>query len=87
MNTPSNWTHKSGYRVNNDGKAIKYEHTERPFVAIIEGIFNEYDEELEYYTVIFDQSVTPMVVVERHEIFTQKDVAKNHMVKLMEEYN
>lgn len=87
MDTPSNWEHKSGYRINNDGCAIKFEHTQRPFVAVIEGILNEHDDALEYYTVIFDESVSPMMIVEGHEIFTQKDVAKNHLKNMMEKHN
>lgn len=87
MNAPYNWKHKSGYRINNDGMAIKYEHMKRPFVAVIEGIDNEYDGELEYYTVIFDQSVTPMEMIEGHEIFRDKETAMNHLEELMEEYN
>ena len=87
MNTPNNWQHKSGYHLNADGKAIKYEHTERAFVAIVEGIHNDHDHSLDYYTVIFDESVTPMEVVEGHEVWADKETAKNRLEELMKEYN
>lgn len=87
METPENWKHKGGYHLNADGKSIEYEHTERPFVAIVEGIYNETDNSLNYYTVIFDESVSPMRTVESHEIYGDKETAKDNLERLMEKYN
>lgn len=87
MEIPSNWKHKSGYRLNADGKSIEYEHTERPFVAIVEAMVNEQDHTLDYYTVIFDQSTKPMATVEGHELFGDKESAKDNLYYLMEKHN
>ena len=67
--------------------SIKYEHTERPFVAVIEGILNEHNDAVEFYTVIFDESVTPMEIVEGHEIFRLKFEAKERLEELMKKHN
>lgn len=82
---PDNWTHDNGYRLNADGKSIEYTHNKEPLRAIVEAMVNEDDQELEYYTVIFDTSSgKPWETVEAHEIFHDKDDAQSHLRDLME---
>lgn len=81
-----NWRHKSGYHLNADGKSIEYEHIDRQLLAIVEGMVNEIDNCMEYYVVIFDTNNSPYATKEPHEIFGDKDTAKERLYELMEKY-
>lgn len=84
----NNWEHRSGYHLNADGKYIAYEHTEKPYEAIVEGILDESSGNLEYYTAIFDQSTSnPTETIEEHEFFIGKQNALDHLKKLMEKHS
>ena len=87
MNTPANWSHKSGYRLNADGKSIEYTHDSNSLLAIIEATVNESDEDegfMEYYTVIFNtEGGRPWSAVESHQFFREKDSAKANLDDLM----
>jgi len=87
MDTPENWEHKSGYRINNDGCAIKYEHTDEPYLAIVEGMLDESEGELQYYTVLFNtEGDKPWETVESHEFFSSDTDAKAHLIEIMAKY-
>jgi hypothetical protein len=82
----NNWEHKSGYHLNADGKSIEYTHTEKPLLAIVEGMVNEdpnTDIDFQYYTVIFDDYDG---IVAPHKIHDSKEKAREHLESLMEEY-
>jgi hypothetical protein len=88
MKEPSNWSHKSGYYLNAGGKSIEYEHDNKPYLAIVECLYNPDSMETEYYTVIFDESTeTSMKTVEPHQIWHTKEKAQNKIVELMEKHN
>lgn len=91
MNVPENWEHKSGYHLNADGKSIEYEHTERPLLAIVEGMVNEDPDNpvnFQYYTVIFNtENGKPYSRVKGHNFHGNKENAKNNLGKWMREFN
>lgn len=88
MNAPDNWSHKSGYSVNADGKSIEYTHDKKPLLAVVEAMVNENEETLEFYTAIFDtSSERPWETVESHEIYLKKDTAKGHLFDLMKKHS
>lgn len=87
INTPENWTHHSGFRLNADGKAIAYHHTDKPLEAIIESTINEHTEGVGYYTVIFDTSTDSLEPVERQRLFRTKEEAIEDLEKLMKKHN
>ena len=87
MDIPENWKHKSGYHLNADGKSIEYVHKNRPLLAIVEGMVNETDNCMEYYTVIFNISGgKPWEIKVAHEIWPEKEKAKENLRKHMEYY-
>lgn len=51
---PGPWQHESGYRLNADGKAIKYRHPDTKAEIVVEAAVNEEDGFLEYITFAFD---------------------------------
>ena len=87
MTAPQNWSHKSGYHLNADGKSIEYTHDDEPFLAVVEGMVNEDAGELEYYTVVFDTTGgKPWERVEPHEFHPDKEQAKSHLNDLMQKH-
>lgn len=83
-----NWEHKSGYRVNADGRYIIYEHEEKPYEAVIEAMLNEGEDTMEYYTAIFDDSTSnPTELIEAHKIFINKEDAFENLKKRMHEHS
>jgi hypothetical protein len=86
----NNWKHKSGYHLNADGKSIEYEHIDRQLLAIVEGMVNEdrsSDIDFQYYVVIFDTNNYPYDTKEGHEIFIEKETAKERLYEMMEKYD
>lgn len=45
---PDPWKHESGYRLNADGKSIKYEHPEKGITIRVEAMLDEDEGELQY---------------------------------------
>ena len=87
MDIPNNWRHKSGYHLNADGKSIEYEHIDRQLLAIVEAMVNETDGCMEYYTVIFDTNNSVWETKKTHEIFGDKESAKENLRMHMEYYS
>jgi hypothetical protein len=84
----NNWEHKSGYHLNADGKSIEYTHTEKPLLAIVEGMVNEDPNtiDFQYYTVVFDTSNgKPYTRVKGHNFFSDKQEAKFILEHWMQE--
>lgn len=82
------WEHKHGYRLNGDGASIKYKHKGTGYVAIIEGMVNEQDDEFEYLILIDDPEEDEEVY--GHVIRRTKEEAiswlENHMEKVSNNY-
>lgn len=82
---PPGWTHKSGYRLDADGQAIRYEH-DSGITAYIEGMVNEDPDdpvEFEYRPTIFD---TDGSFLEYPEVFIDKAEALAQLEQWMDEY-
>lgn len=79
---PDQWSHTSGYHLKADGKSIEYEHESEPLRAIIESM-NGDNNEVVYYTVIFDTSTHPYKTVEEHQFFSTVEDGKQHLLKIM----
>jgi hypothetical protein len=85
--TPQNWEHNSGYRLNADGKSIEYIHTDQDLRAIVEAMVNEEESRMEYYTVIFEGAAGQESTIEPHEIHQSKEAAQEHIKALMEKHS
>jgi len=87
MDIPKSWKHKSGYRLDADGKSIEYTHENNALLAIVESRINETEREesfMEFYTVIFDISGDkPWPTIESHEFFREKENAKANLREKM----
>lgn len=83
------WKHVAGYRLNADGKAIRYEHPETGFEAYIEASLNEFDVdgeldgEMEYIPGIFDEAGNLLT----WEICYDVDEGMNRLKRMMEDYS
>lgn len=86
-----NWKHKSGHRINVDGQAIEYEHTEMPWEAAIVGIAVESEEnpfDFQYFVVIDDVSTSnPIELIEGHEFFVEKENAMKNLESKMKKHS
>ena len=89
VNAPSNWECTDPGHLNADGASIEFKHTEKELHAIIESgdeFFS--NQEIGYYTVIFDDSTSnPREKVEDHVFFDDEDKAKDYLEQLLEKHN
>ncbi len=84
---PNGWEKDKIGHLNADGKSIEYINEKLQYRAIVEAMHDEQDGELQYYTVIFDISEgRPWPTVEPHQIYINKDDAKNNLYDLMNKY-
>jgi len=82
-NLPDQWSHASGYHLNADGKSIEYKHNSKPLRAIIESMNGDENGEVLYYTVMFDTSTREKEPVYEHQIFSNVEDGKQHLLDLM----
>jgi len=81
---PKGWEKDKIGHLNADGDSIEYVNEDLQYRAIVEAMHDEQEGELQYYTVIFDISENrPWPTVEPHQIYIDKDDAKNNLHDLM----
>lgn len=78
------WEHVSGYRLDADGKYIKYRQMETGHIAHIEAVLNEEEGEMEYRPAIFDVNGN---MVEYPDVFYDKERAMERYDELMKKYS
>lgn len=78
-----NWSHKSGYRVNADGKRISYEHDSKGILAFVEAEVDP-EEGIQFRAWLQDENRENM---EYPEKFNDKDDAFDQVRKWMAEHN
>lgn len=80
---PDPWTHKSGYRLNADGKSIKYEHPEKGITIRVEAMLDEDEGGLQYAVWVMNDE---REVIKHPPIRSTKDGAWEKAREFAEEY-
>lgn len=78
-----NWTHNYGYRLNADGKAIEYQHENKPLVAYIEACVDPQNG-MEYRPSIIDDTTDKFVTYP--PCFADKDAALSFLESEMQQH-
>lgn len=89
VETPPDWNHKRGYRIQGDGQSMEYERQDGAYTLTIEGMVNESvppeaPDSFEYRVWLFDDGGDD---VEYPEPFYSKEEAFSRATELMSDYS